>query len=161
MRIKRNVSYIVTAIMSISLLIPALGHAASQNECAIWICLPGGFPDGCSDAHTAMVKRVKKKKSPLPAFSECAREDENNKMSYDLRTAAYVPEHQVCTQYDEFYEYECLTWETRPEEYIKGKSCEQDDDKPALNDPPYCASTHSYIDIYTNNTPIGETYYWR
>jgi len=47
-------------------------YAASQNECAIWLCLPGGFSQGCSGAHSAMIKRIKKRKPPLPAFSSCS-----------------------------------------------------------------------------------------
>ena len=46
--------------------------AASQDECAIWLCLPGGFPDGCGGAKSAMYKRLKKRKPPLPSFGSCA-----------------------------------------------------------------------------------------
>jgi len=51
---------------------PAPAFAASSDECAIWLCLPGGFPSGCGAAKSAMRKRVKKGKSPLPSFSSCA-----------------------------------------------------------------------------------------
>tara|TARA_R110001599_G_scaffold69022_1_gene194414 strand:- start:246 stop:725 length:480 start_codon:yes stop_codon:yes gene_type:complete len=47
-------------------------QAASEDECAIWICLPGGFPAGCGAAHSAMLKRLKDRKAPLPAFGSCA-----------------------------------------------------------------------------------------
>ncbi|MGH1379145.1 MAG: hypothetical protein ACRBB3_10025 [Alphaproteobacteria bacterium] len=46
--------------------------AASQDECAIWLCLPGGFPQGCGAAHSAMIKRIKKRKPPLPSFGSCS-----------------------------------------------------------------------------------------
>lgn len=45
--------------------------AASQVECAIWLCLPGGFPTGCSDAYSAFKSRIKKGKPPLPDLSSC------------------------------------------------------------------------------------------
>jgi hypothetical protein len=46
--------------------------APSQDECAIWLCLPGGFPEGCSGAHRAFTKRIRKGKPPLPDFSSCS-----------------------------------------------------------------------------------------
>jgi len=49
-------------------------YAASQNECAIWLCLPGGFPQGCSAAYGAMIDRLKSIKPPLPNFGSCATE---------------------------------------------------------------------------------------
>ncbi len=49
-------------------------YAASQNECAIWLCLPGGFPSGCGAAYGAMIDRIKSRKSPLPNFSSCSTE---------------------------------------------------------------------------------------
>jgi hypothetical protein len=45
--------------------------AASQAECAIWLCLPGGFPTGCSDAYSAFKTRIKKGRPPLPDLSSC------------------------------------------------------------------------------------------
>ncbi len=56
------------------------GHAASQNECAIWLCLPGGFPGGCEAAHAAFIKRITHKpkpKPPLPAFGSCTADQED------------------------------------------------------------------------------------
>ena len=45
--------------------------AASQDECAIWLCVPTGFPSGCSSAKSAMIDRIKHFKSPLPSLSSC------------------------------------------------------------------------------------------
>ena len=47
------------------------GHAASEADCAIWICLPGGFPSGCSAAYSAFRDRIKHRKPPLPDLSSC------------------------------------------------------------------------------------------
>lgn len=46
--------------------------AASDDECAAWLCATVGFalPE-CRASHKAMVKRVMKLKSPLPLFSSC------------------------------------------------------------------------------------------
>ena len=49
--------------------------AASDDECAIWICLPGGFPPGCGAAAAAMAKRLHRFKPPLPSWNSCAAAD--------------------------------------------------------------------------------------
>ncbi len=63
--------------------------SASQDECAIWLCLPGGFPSGCGGAKSAMKSRIKHHKSPLPNFSSCAVESSN--MSYKQGQVTYIP----------------------------------------------------------------------
>ncbi len=63
-------------------------YAASQDECAIWLCLPGGFPQGCSAAHSAMVKRIKSRKPPLPAFGACS---ESGSGSYQMGYEPFEP----------------------------------------------------------------------
>lgn len=45
--------------------------AASDADCAIWLCLPGGFPTGCSAARSAFEKRIEKGRPPLPDLSSC------------------------------------------------------------------------------------------
>ena len=45
--------------------------AASQDACAIWICLPGGFPSGCGGAYSEFKRRIKKGRDPLPKLSSC------------------------------------------------------------------------------------------
>lgn len=48
-----------------------IARAESQAACAIWLCLPGGFPTGCADAYSEFKHRIKKGKSPLPNLSSC------------------------------------------------------------------------------------------
>jgi hypothetical protein len=48
-----------------------LAKAESQAACAIWLCLPGGFPTGCSAAYSEFKQRIKKGRSPLPNLSSC------------------------------------------------------------------------------------------
>lgn len=50
---------------------PERAKAASEAECAIWLCLPGGFPTGCSAAYSAFKSRIKKGRPPLPDLSSC------------------------------------------------------------------------------------------
>lgn len=51
--------------------------AASQAECAIWLCLPGGFPAAglCPAAHAAMLARIAQFKPPLPVWGSCSTND--------------------------------------------------------------------------------------
>lgn len=47
-------------------------HAASEAECAIWLCLPAGFSvSECGAAHSAFKKRLRKGKPPLPPLASC------------------------------------------------------------------------------------------
>lgn len=49
----------------------APARAASQNDCAIWLCLPAGFPSGCSGAFDAFQRRIRKLQPPLPLLTSC------------------------------------------------------------------------------------------
>jgi len=61
--------YICVAILTITGM--SMAEAASEDECAIWLCLPGGFPPGCESAHGAMHKRLRHGKHPLPELNSC------------------------------------------------------------------------------------------
>lgn len=50
---------------------PSELEAASEAECAIWLCLPGGFPAGCGAAQQAFHFRVKYRLPPLPPLASC------------------------------------------------------------------------------------------
>ena len=78
-----------TIIFSLSaiLLMPSLTMAASQDECAIWLCLPGGFPSGCERAYEEFVDRIKHGRPPLPDLASCTNEGKTNgryEMGYEL-----------------------------------------------------------------------------
>ncbi len=50
--------------------------AASQAECAIWLCLPSGFSvSECGAAYSAFVQRLRKGKPPLPPLASCMIEE--------------------------------------------------------------------------------------
>jgi hypothetical protein len=59
-------------------LLPASAKAESQDACAIWLCLPGGFPEGCSGAHREFKDRIEDGKPPLPPFSACSVDGKGN-----------------------------------------------------------------------------------
>ena len=62
----------VLMVMTMLLFSPSkTATASSQDACAIWICLPGGFPSGCGGAYSEFKKRIKKGRDPLPKLSTC------------------------------------------------------------------------------------------
>ncbi len=120
----------------------------------------GGFPSGCSGAYSAMKKRLKKKKSPLPPFHDCAvMHDEHSQMSYDYNSAALVIKKKACKQYAIIHNKgkSCIEWETQPPEYIKGKTCSITNQG---RFPPDCVGTYRYIDVFIDGKKAGDTYYW-
>ena len=46
-------------------------YAVPLKSCSIWLCLPAGFPSGCSDAYSAMKKRLKRGQSARPPLASC------------------------------------------------------------------------------------------
>lgn len=124
------------------------------NECAAWLCVPGGFPSGCEAAYSAFIGRITdytsghhpvRKFTDLPNISNCIETDPNEKriglgsdtqMSYTTTILAIVPEHQECTHLSYvkdycsegncFYLRKCTAWKTVPEQRIEGTRCVHD-----------------------------------
>ncbi len=69
------------------------GRAESQDACAIWLCLPGGFPQGCEGAYSEFKHRLKKGRSPLPNLSSCTTGPNGEKSNgrYQLGYEKYYP----------------------------------------------------------------------
>lgn len=171
MSVKALTTAILFVITSFSSFFVPPALAASQEECAIWLCLPTGFPDGCGSAHSAMIDRIEDFKSPLPSFSSCAVDAESgSQMSHTYSYAALIGEHRVCTSY-RYTETpawakhrakqgrECVEWKTVPQHYRKDTRCRVDRDQ--RRTPAHCIGTYRYIDVYLDGQPTGETFYWR
>ena len=148
--------------------------AASQNECAIWLCLPTGFPSGCSSAKSAFKKRIKKGKSPLPSLGSCIVSSpipigDESEMSSQDGIAAYIPEHQECllwktrrvnSRRDETY---CAQEITVPTKVQRDTTCHisrNRDGETSKSTPAFCTQTIRYVDVYVDGVPIGPTYYF-
>lgn len=67
--------------------------AESQDACAIWLCLPGGFPQGCSGAYSEFKRRIKKGWSPLPDLASCSTGPNGEKSHgrYEMGFERYFP----------------------------------------------------------------------
>lgn len=160
-----------TIALSVGLIFSAIpaAHAVSQDECSIWLCLPGGFPSGCGNAKSAMKDRIKDFKPPLPNFAECVINDNSgSNMTYTYQYAAYVPEHQECKRWSYRYmghgetERVCVQWQTIPTHYVKNQRCviNRSHGEEISRSPAYCTATKRYIDVYSNGQSMGDTYYW-
>jgi len=68
-------------------------RAESEDACAIWLCLPAGFPQGCSGAYGEFRHRLKKRRPPLPDLSSCTTGPNGEKSSgrYELGYEEYYP----------------------------------------------------------------------
>ena len=136
-------------------------HSASQDECAIWICAPGGFPAGCGAAKAAMISRVKDLKPPLPAFSACAVNPpvgSGSHMTAAHGRAAYIPARRVCTRWSWSGDNErCLNYEWQDAYYIKNTTCQIRDGD---STPQGCTKTDRFIEVYIEGQLAGPTYYW-
>lgn len=146
------------ALSSLLLASPAPARAASVNECAIWICLPGGFPGGCEAAYAAMIARLKNLKPPLPDFSGCSKDGGDNGMSFDWGKAAHIAERQVCrsSTIGLLKKTKCRDV---PASHAKGEVCKRrtsrEEERPAG-----CTRTDYYIDVYQNGKALSPTTYW-
>lgn len=67
----KNLYLVVLALFLAIPSMPKQAAAASEAECAIWLCLPGGFPASCEPAYSAFKARLRAGKSPLPPMSAC------------------------------------------------------------------------------------------
>lgn len=143
--------------------------AASQDECAIWLCLPGGFPSGCGAAHAAMAKRISHLKPPLPPFSSCSANGSGS-MNYEQSTAAYVPEQRVCSK--KWPRGGCREYREVKAHWVDGASCRFSGryDGPgeirggnvhySEGTAPRCSSTSNTIQIFDHGKQMGNTFYW-
>lgn len=153
---------IVMALFGV-LLTSSPAVAASQDECAIWLCLPGGFPSGCGAAHSAMVSRIQDGKSPLPAFSACSvTPPGGSQMTSSYGPAAFIPERKTCTRGEWFgnERYECTSWQTTPARYVKGQSCRASNSDSGAMIPAGCTSTSRFVEVYADGVQQGPTYWW-
>ena len=48
---------------------------AYDMDCKVILCIAGGFPSGCADAYSYMIKRITRFPKPLPPFGFCAMSD--------------------------------------------------------------------------------------
>ncbi|EMC9392301.1 conjugal transfer protein TraL [Vibrio parahaemolyticus] len=142
-------------------------YAASDDECAIWLCLPTGFPSGCSDAKKAFVKRIKKFEPPLPNFMSCLFSGDvpsgtpsGSDMNSKNGIAAYIPPRKECVEWRNGKDWrECIRTEVVPSRIVKDKSCQRNN-KEGTQTPRHCSHTINYVVTYMDGQQYGDTYYF-
>lgn len=143
--------------------------AASEDECAIWLCAPAGFgPSECSPARSAMISRVRDFKPPLPPLSACmanppsgAAGGSSSDMSGNHGVAAYIPERRVCRNWGYRYRQStCTRWGTLPERYVRGQRCRRANNDAGGMIPEGCTRTARYVEVFVDGELAGNTYYW-
>ena len=153
----KNIKQLTLSVLALTtaLCAPELSCAASDDECAIWLCAPSSFPSPyCNGAYSAFKKRIKKGKSPFPSFSSCtvsADGSSTDEFSVVTGYAAVIPEHQEkrCIREEERQE---RTGYGRPYKKIYG---------PESNTPKNCSSTvQMYKVLDQNGNIIGDTFYY-
>lgn len=158
-----------TAALMATFLLPAQPtFAASQDECAIWLCLPTGFPSGCGDAKSAFLKRIKKFKPPLPSFTSCLFSGDvpsgtpsgDTDMTARDGRAAYLPPRVECVQWETGKDWSrCRKTEVRPSQIIKDQHC-QVNHKEGTSTPRHCSHTIRYVETFQNGQQYGQTHYF-
>jgi len=83
------------AIGAVSFGVPA---KAFDMDCKVILCLAGGFPQGCGDAHSHMLKRLRKGKGPFGVCSGGGAENDEYPVPVRMFTRKILPI--------------CLSWQT-------------------------------------------------
>ena len=146
--------------------------ASSQDECAIWLCAPAGFPSPeCNAAHSEFKHRIKHGKSPFPSLSSCTEDGtDNSGLRVVTGYVAVVAEHKETrcirevTNYGRPYmKLQCVEYETYtvPRKYIEGTGCVHGHYGPESNKPKYCIGTLRMVKVLdqTGNV-IGSPFYY-
>ena len=140
--------------------------AASQDECAIWLCLPAGFPSGCGPAKSAMKHRLKKFKPPLPNIAACMVADEHTNpkdFTFTLKTMRKMAATTRCVKRNRWSD-RCLEYRRIPQRYVPGTYCRystgsgQDKEWHTIKG---CLGVYREIKIFEKNKLIGAPYYFQ
>lgn len=90
-----------------------------ENECAIWLCLPGGFAQGCESARSAYIARITdidkkgtRRYTDLPSFTYCVDEappellykpEKDSVMTYRVMYEVHMPAYNTCTRWKNYH----------------------------------------------------------
>lgn len=132
-------------------------QAASEDDCAIWLCLPAGFPSGCGGAYSAFRDRIRHFRPPLPPIMSCVVGADSSGMTSDYGPAAIIGASRRCVETGGYDSTVCIRYETVPETYVKGTGCRISD---AGEEPRGCTRTGHYIDVFVEGRKAGDTYVW-
>lgn len=160
---KRHLSPIFLLCLTFSL--PSLTSfplmAASDDACAIWMCLPTGFGEGCSGPHKEFRKRTRRHQPAMPPWPSCEKESEYTPVIRDTYTnktgvATVIPAHTICARRDK---NSCISTQYIEEQIIKDERCARRS-KDGPYEPRGCTHTINYTEVYKNGFLFGKTAYY-
>ncbi len=153
-----------------------------ENECAIWLCLPGGFVSGCENAYSAYIKRITsftskgaRNYTDLPRFDLCVDpnpegiEDynigEDSEITYNSGYEVYMPAYNTCTRWKKSKTKEsktCAAVQTTPartfisdEKYHEYQTIEVGQEEYTT----HYAPTRHYAEVLVDGAAVGERWY--
>lgn len=136
-------------------------QAASQNECAIWLCAPGGFPSPSCDApKSAMIHRVEHGKSPLPSLAGCTKDGNTGGTTGIADKAIHIGAHTE-TRAREVGEHTRFYRVAIADHWEVGGSCRIPLGHGEYTRRAYCSGPYHRIRVFVNQKQVGQTYYWR
>ncbi|WP_192867834.1 hypothetical protein [Thaumasiovibrio subtropicus] len=153
---KKKILLAAMTALSMTSIQPAIAGSA---DCAIWLCLPAGFPSGCGDAKSAFKNRIKKLKPPLPALSSCLVSGDvsgvpETNVSATNGKIAYYPPYRYCAHMPggaNGSSGNCSEWRTEPEKWLKGQTCSGQRDDPC--------QLYGYVDVKIDGISTGTQIY--
>jgi len=124
--IRRIGTRAMLAVLSVAS-VAVVSHPARafDMDCKVILCLAGGFPSGCNDAKSYMLRRLKKLKPP---FGPCSGGNDDGG-TYDVPVRMFTRKIQpVCTAWMTDRDgRHCRSWISGREEGVIGISIPQDD----------------------------------
>ncbi len=156
------------------------------NECAIYLCLPAGFPGGCESSYSAYLKRIstftsgkhpQRKYTDLPDFSLCEDpnpdgvEDfavgDNSVITYQGAYEVHMPAYNTCTRwkYRDSGENQvryCGAVQTTPARVFESGEKYHEYQTIAVGQREYTsgyAPTRHYTMVLVDGEAVGERYY--
>ncbi len=121
--------------------------AASEDECAIWLCLPAGFPSGCGGALSAFKKRIRNLQPPLVSIASCG----GDGADYRTGSARFIPANTICGEWNE--RNACVRYINPTDEYVHNSSCEKDADFMTCQD-------KKFVEIIVDGKVTGNPFYY-
>lgn len=146
--LKKTMKRVFIFIISLFICHVNISYAASESECAIWLCSPANFgPKECAAAHAAMIDRIKNFKPILPPFGECDEDANVDGMTSYQGKATYVEKHNVCIRTMLWGDHgeRCIESISIPDHYILNRNA--------------FANWVYYLEIGNNDGRIGVPYF--